>query len=161
MGKFNFKDEKDFEEVKVMAETFYKSIGEVRCPYFSERVAFNAKGWRHLAFKSDRQARTQKDQYSRMKLLRLAPEIIKKSHTLQGIWRTRKFEIQKINSRWEHHLREVILYEFIAVLENVRVKVIVKEIEGGEKHFWSIIPYWNIDTVNSRRILHGKDTEND
>ena len=58
-------------------------------------------------------------------------------------------------------MKEVILYEFIAVLENVRVKVIIKEIEGGEKHFWSIIPYWDIDTINSRRILHGKDTEND
>ena len=50
-------------------------------------------------------------------------------------------------------MKEMIFYEFIAVLENVRVKVIVKEILGGEKHFWSIIPFWGIDKASSKRIL--------
>ena len=53
MGKFNFKDEVDFEEVKKKAEEFYSTIGEVRCPYFGEKIAFNAKGIKHLKFKSD------------------------------------------------------------------------------------------------------------
>ena len=58
-------------------------------------------------------------------------------------------------------MKEVIFYEFIAVLENVRVKVIVKEVTGGGKHFWSIIPYWDIDVGNSRRILHSGNPELD
>ena len=55
MGKFNFKDEQDFMAIKEKAEIFYKTIGEVYCPYFHEKISFNAKGLRHLKFKSDQQ----------------------------------------------------------------------------------------------------------
>lgn len=160
MGKFNFKNEEDFNKVKKEAENFYKSIGSVRCPYFKEKVAFNAKGLRHLKFKSDQQARTKTNQYPRLKLLRFAPQILKKSHTLQDIWRTRMFEKQKTNGRWKHLMKDVIFYGFIAVLdnENIRLKVIVKTI-GGKKYFWSVIPYWGINKKTSQRILRGDNIE--
>jgi len=161
MGKFNFKNQEDFQKIKSEAEDFYKNIGEVYCPYFKEKIAFNAKGLKHLKFKSDKQARSSKDQYSRLKLIHLAPEVLMQSHTLQGIWQIKRFEAQKTNSRWEHALKEVVYYEFIAVLENVRVKVIIKEVQGGEKHFWSIFPFWEIDKKNSKRILYSGDIEYD
>jgi len=66
-----------------------------------------------------------------------------------------------MHSRTDTVLKPVSYYEFIAVLENVRVKVIVKQVDGGEKFFWSIIPYWKIDSVNSRRLLHSGDPESD
>ena len=56
MAKFNFKDEKDFEKVSADAEAFYTTIGEVRCPYFGEKIAFNTTGFKHLKFKSDKVA---------------------------------------------------------------------------------------------------------
>ena len=93
MGKFNFKDEQDFERVRNDAEAFYATV-------------------------------------------------IK-------------------DSRWEHVLKDVTFYEFIAVLDNIRIKIIVKEAIGGEKHFWSVIPHWDIDATNSRRILHSGDLEHD
>ena len=161
MGKFNFTNQEDFEKVRTEAESFYESIKEVFCPYFQEKIAFNAKGLKHLKFKSDRQARSNEDQYARLKLFRFAPEVLKKSHTIQGVWETKKFEAQKTNSRWEHILISVRFYEFIAVIENIRVKVIIKEVQGGEKHFWSVIPYWGIDKDNSKRILHSGDPEHD
>ena len=58
-------------------------------------------------------------------------------------------------------MKEVVYYEFIAVIEKVRIKVIVKQIDGGDKYFWSVIPYWGIDKNNSRRILYGGDPECD
>lgn len=160
MGSFNLKEE-NFEEIKKRAEDFYASIGEVYCPYFQEKIHFNAKGLRHLKFKTDKQARPRSDQYARLKLLHIAPLILEKSYTVQGIWKTKQFEAQKTNSRWEYVMKEVIFYEFIAVLNNIRAKVIIKEVEGGEKHFWSVIPYWGIDKDNSKRILHSDDSEND
>jgi len=101
MGKFNFNGCKDFNEVKIAAEKQYERTGELYCPYFNDKVIFNAKGLRHLKFKSDKKARSHKDQYSRLKLIKYIPEVIERSHTLQGIWEIRKFESQKTNSRWE------------------------------------------------------------
>lgn len=159
MGRFNFKDEEDFEKVKVDAETLYSTIGEIYCPYFKEKISFNAKGLRHLKFKSDQVARTKEDQYTRLKLLRFAPIILQESRMVQGICEINKFETQNTNSRWENVLKEVIFYEFIAVINNIRVKVIVKHIIGGLKHFWSVIPYWRIDKNGSKRILHNIGSE--
>ena len=161
MGRFNFKDDQDFEKVLTAAEIFYATIDKVRCPYFGENIAFNAKGLRHLKFKADQQARPHKDQYSRLKLIRYAPEVLKLSRTVQGIWSVRRFEEQKTNSRWERVMKGVKYYEFIAVLDSVRVKVIVKDAAGGEKHFWSVIPFWGIDKNNSKRILYSGDPEHD
>jgi hypothetical protein len=87
--------------------------------------------------------------------------VLNKSHTLQGVWRTKRFESNKTNSQWKYIMRDVIFYEFIAVIENVRIKVIVKEVLGGEKHFWSVIPYWSIDKANSKRVLHSGNPDAD
>ena len=160
MGKFNFNND-DFIKTKDEAENLYEMIDSVYCPYFGEKIAFNAKGLKHLRFKFDKQARPYRDQYPRLKLLRFAPEVLKKSHTVQGISMVKRFEAQKTNSRWEHVLKDVTYHEFIAVLENVRVKVIVKEVLGGEKHFWSVIPFWGIDKEARKRILHSGDMEHD
>lgn len=159
MSRFNLKDEKDFEKIKEEAEKFYHSIKEVRNPYFTENVVFNSKGLKHLKFKSDQKARTNQEQYTRLKLLRLVPEVLRKSYTIQGIWETKKFEEQKTNKRWEKVLKDVIFYEFIAILENLRVKVIVKEVRGGIKYFWSVIPFWSVDKNSSRRILSSGDPD--
>ena len=160
--KIAFNDGADFESVKRKAEQLYATFVSVACPYFGrEPVAFNAKGIRHLKFKTDQKARPRQDQYARFKLLHLAPEVLRLSRTVQGIWRTKQFELQKTHSRWERVLKDVCFYEFVAVLDNVRMKVIVKEVAGGEKHFWSIIPFWKVHAVTFKRVLHSGDPERD
>lgn len=161
MGKFNFKDEDDFVEVEKKAEEFYTSIPEVYCPYFSEKIAFNSAGFKHLKFKSDQVARSRSEQYARLKLLTLAPQVLSLSRTVQGISHTKHFERIRMHSRTDTILKPVSYYEFIAVLENVRVKVVVKQIDSGQKFFWSIIPFWKIDLMNSRRVLYSGNLEQD
>jgi len=95
MGKFNFKNGADFEAVREKAEAFYVTIGAVHCPYFQSKVAFNSKGIRHLKFKSDEVARSREDQYSRLKLVHIAPEVLKLSKTVQGIWNTQILKCRK------------------------------------------------------------------
>jgi len=58
-------------------------------------------------------------------------------------------------------MKDVTYYEFIVVIDTVRVKVIIKQVLGGEKHFWSIIPFWGIDKTTSKRVLHSGDLETD
>ena len=157
----NHIDPERFEKVKKKAEEFYKNIGSVRCPYFGAAVNFNAKGLDHIKFKGWNRTRLIGDQYMRLALIHLAPEILKKSSTVQGILKTKDFLRVKINSRWEQVMKIICFYEFIAIIGDVRTKVIVKEIEGGEKFFWSIIPFWGIDADTKQRILHSGKPEFD
>jgi hypothetical protein len=96
----------------------------------------------------------------RLKLLRLAAETIRNSKTLQGISEKKILVRKKRNSRWEKALTDVTYYEFIAVIDHKRVKVIVKQIFGGEKFFWTLIPYWKMDGFH-RRVLHEGNPETD
>lgn len=52
-------------------------------------------------------------------------------------------------------------YEFVAILNDMRVKVIVKEVSGGEKYFWSIYPFWRAGKNDSKRLLFSGNPETD
>lgn len=154
-----------FNDIKQEAENFYSKIGKIKCPYFEEYVYFNTKGFDHLIFKEWNKTRPISDQFARFRHLKLAPEIIANSKTLQGIWSTQKFERIHRKSGWIKVLKNTIYYEFIAVVNShgsrVRVKVIVKEIDGGEKFFLSIIPFWRVDKKNGNRIMYTGNPEID
>ena len=151
----------NFEEIRTNGEALYKTFGEVYCPYFKEVVSFSAQGLEHLKYKRRDRARTDTDQYMRFKLIHLAPEIIKLSHTVQGVLETNKFEQIRVHNRTELVLKYVTYYEFIAILKRNRVKVIIKQIESGTKVFWSIIPFWGMNTATMTRLLHEGDPEED
>jgi hypothetical protein len=154
-----------FNEIKKEAEEFYNVLDSVYSPYFKENIHFNSKGFEHLIFKTWNRTRPIDDQFSRLRHLKLAPVVISQSKTLQGIWSTKKFErTKKKDGSWQQILKETTYYEFIAVMEShgsmIRVKIIVKQIAGGEKFFLSIIPFWGVDT-RGERIMHSGDPEND
>ncbi len=151
----------DFETIKLKAEQTYKTFGEVYCPYLKEKVIFNSFGLEHLKFKQHRKARSEQDQSMRFKLLYLIPEVIKASHTLQGILETKRFEYIKVNNRWERILKIVTYYEFIAVIGRNRIKVVIKQIGNNQKIFWSIIPSWGMNKNTMTRILHNGTLEED
>ena len=81
-----------FQKLKKDAVIFYKNVESIKCPYFGENIYFNAKGLEHLFFKCRQKVRSQKDQKTRLQLLSCAPEILKMSRTLQGVWDTKCFE---------------------------------------------------------------------
>lgn len=154
------KNPAEFERTKMEAEKIYRDIVKIKCPFLDNYVNFNTKGLDHLKFKRWDHARPIKDQYVRLKLIHLAPEVLKSSHTLQGILKTKSLERQKINSRWEQRAVEVIYYEFISVIKSARVRVVVKKIQGGEAFFWSLVPYWK-QTDYGKKLLHEGDPETD
>jgi hypothetical protein len=142
---FKFTNQEDFNLIKTAAKELYKQVISVACPYFNEPVAFNHKGWGHLMYKNYNYPRPITDQYARLKLLKLAPQVVEKSHTLQGIRKTKEFRRIKTDgtkNKWIKVCNLINFYEFIAILEDVRLKVVVKEDLGMGKYFWSVIPYF-------------------
>ncbi len=153
--------EEEFNKVKSEAEGLYKSFGKVYCPYLQSDVSFTAPGLEHIKFKRRERARSDKDQYMRLKLISRAPEILKHSHTLQGIFETKKLEYVKTNSRWERVMKSVSYFEFIALIKRDRCKVIVKRIGGGPYLFWSIVPFWGMDENTKTRLFFDGTPEED
>lgn len=153
--------EQEFKEIKEKGEEFYKILDEVYCPYFKEKIGFNAQGLEHLRYKQRGKSRLEQDQYMRFKLIYLAPEVLKISSSLQGIWETKKFEYVKVHGRIDKILKNVIYFEFIAIIKRNRIKVIVKQIENGKKIFWSIIPFWGMNKETMTRLFYDGNPEED
>ncbi|MDD5040934.1 MAG: hypothetical protein PHX87_06315 [Candidatus Peribacteraceae bacterium] len=116
----------DFDEIKRKGEEFYKTLTEIHCPYFNDKIYFNAQGLEHLKFKRHGKARPRQDQYMRFKLIHLAPAILRISKTVQGIQETKSFEKIRVHNRTDMIMKDVEYYEFIAVLEQRRVRVVIK-----------------------------------
>jgi len=146
--------EENFTKTKEDGETFYKTLGEIYCPYFQEKISFNAKGLEHLKFKKKKHTRSLEDQYVRFKILKFAPEILKVTKTVQGISEQKVFELNRSNQRNEHVMVDAMYYEFIAVLDHTRVRVVVKQVGSAPKYFWSVIPFWKINKENGKRKFH-------
>jgi hypothetical protein len=143
----------EFKQTLLRAQEAYASFGKTRCPYFHDVVHFNNQGLEHLRRKSWNRGREQRDQFMRLKFLTQAPEILRQSQTVQGIHETKEWERRHRHGRWEQHLVAVTYYQFIAVLSGRRFKVIVKQLPGGERIFWSLIPFWRQDHLG-KRVLH-------
>ncbi|MDP1689407.1 MAG: hypothetical protein Q8L47_04775 [bacterium] len=154
-------NQEKFNDIKKKGEELYKSLGEVYCPYFQEKINFNAKGLEHLKFKKKNHARSSEDQFIRFKILKFAPEVLKLTKTIQGISEQKIFELNRSNHRNEQILVDVMYYEFVAILEGTRVRVVIKQVGTAPKYFWSIIPFWKIGKENGKRKLHYGSPEHD
>lgn len=134
-----------FNQSKTEADTYFKSITSVKCPYFNnDPVYFNSEGFEHIIFKEWNKTRSKTEQYTRFRLLPLGVTVIKRSGTLQEFDERKIFVRRKSKDGWNKILKLVKYYVFVSIIGDLRLKVVVKEIEGGQKNFWSIYPSWEI-----------------
>jgi len=137
----------ELELLRKKAKEVYTEINEVHCPYFKEKVHFNAQGFNHIRYKGARKERDHKSQEMRLKLLKLAPQVIRDSKTIQEYDEESVFIEVKHNKRKEKELKLARYFGFIAIIGNdpkkgMKTKVIVRQVGNGQKHFWNIIPNW-------------------
>ena len=113
------------------ARKVFDQIKFVRCPCFpKEKIVFNAKGINHLFYNGPRSKRSHKEIETRLKLLPRAVELLQ------------KMPIPQEESKIVKESRTIKFWAFEGVIEERRIKVIVRQIGNGQKHFWSVIPFW-------------------
>lgn len=78
----------------------------------------------------------------RLKYLRMAPEIVPGDKMVRGIWHSHERIRPQHHGRREELFSPVIYYEFVAVLNDRRFKMIVKQSPGQERMVSSLIPFW-------------------
>lgn len=145
-------DISNYHQIKETAENFYKKIGRLFSPIFKERVAFNSEGFNHLLYKKGGE-RNKSDQITKFKILPIAKEIVAIATTYQeydeGIAQVqRKRFKRKINES-----ATVRYWGLVAIIRNCRVKVIIRQVGDGQKHFYSVIPAWSARYYNGIKII--------
>lgn len=152
-----------FQKIKQEAEDFYKVVDTVICPYLKSKINFNAKGLDHIKMKSWNKTRLISDQYLRFKFLKLVPEVLKAAGTLQEFHETKNFERIKNIGEWQSVMKPVSYYGFVAIINKVKIKIIVKKVEGGQPYFWSVIPFWKNQKdeicLKIKKVFHEGDLE--
>lgn len=127
---------------KVEIKKIFEKNKKIACPAFKgETIVFNAKGINHLIYKGNRSRREKSRIEINIHLLPRAVEVLKKATWWQ---------------EESHYLHEKTLYKFWAfeaVVDSRRIKVIVRQVGKGKKHFWSVIPAWRKDRYG---ILNAK-----
>ncbi|MBU1091745.1 hypothetical protein KKA27_02705 [Patescibacteria group bacterium] len=136
-------DISNYDKIREDTHNFYQKIRAVRCPVLNnELVHFNAEGFNHLIYKGKRRERNKNNQITKFKLLPKARTIIEISTTYQeydeSLTTVRKKRFKKI----VEETTTVKYWGFVAIIQNFRTKVIVRQIGNGQKHFWSVIPAW-------------------
>lgn len=59
-------------------------------------------------------------------------------------------------------MKTVRYYVFVAIIKNIRLKVIIKEIEGGARFFYSLYPSWRVindESGKERKVFYSGDLE--
>jgi len=133
----------ELNEIREKARELYKEIEEVHCPFLKEKVVFTSVGFNHIQYKNHKGKQRHKNvQQIRYKILKLAHKVLRDSKTLQEYEEQSLFVEVKQNKRKERILKPVRFFGFIAIIDERKVKVIVRQVGNGKKHFWSIIPNW-------------------
>src|SRR5207244_1855655 len=131
-----------FERKKEKARQIYQDKEKIYNPFFQGEIVLNSEGFHHLQYSSHR-ARNKEEQVLKFTLLPLGLRILKISTTVQ--------EYRKLLSPVGSQLKLIEWWGFFAIFEEnkIKVRVVVRRIDGGEIHFWSVMPF--------SKLQEGKD----
>ena len=131
-------------DYKLEIKSFFNKIKQVKSPALAEIVYFNAKGMNHLLYKKNRNSRSKDRIKTNFILLPRAIQLLEKS----TFWQEESYYVRD-GDRY-------FFWAFEAVIDGRRIKVIVRQVNSGKKHFWSVIPAWR---KNRNGILNAKSMD--
>ena len=140
---------------KHKAETFYKTIDKVICPYFGTDIIFNADGFHHLQFSAERE-RSKQEQLLKFSLLPAVSHILKNAGTVQEYRRTMEPIGQKRFSDGAKEMKEIEYWGIVAITRGerpIRIKIILRRACNGNIIFWSVMPTVKLKDGNSYLYL--------
>ena len=127
-----------YEKSKEKAKQIYKKIGIIHSPALGDEVTFSNTGFNHLIRKG-RIPRPKNEQKRRFTLLDYVEAIVRNPRTT--ITYKQEERKVKINRHGEKLLKTSTIYfwKFIEKVDGCEIKVIISQVEGGKKHFLSVM----------------------
>ena len=147
-------DISNYEKIRENAQDFYEKIGRVRCPAFNnDFVHFNAEGFNHLVYKRKRRERKKEVQIMKFKLLQKAKNIVEIATTYQEYDESLTNVRKKKRKKTISESATARYWGLIAIIKGIKVKVIVRQVGNGQKHFWSVIPAWSKSNYRDIKLI--------
>ena len=129
--------ENSYEEAKKKAKEFYGKIGHVWCPALGDFVVFNQAGFEHLVQKRG-SPRPKSEQKRRFSLLPYVKNILED----QGITiiheKNKILHSAKVGGARVIMVTTAQFWRIVALRDDEIIKIIIRQIDGHEKHFFSI-----------------------
>ena len=128
-----------YEKSKKHAKSIYTKIGRIPCPAFDgELIAFTSNGFNHLIRKG-RIPRTRNEQKRRFALVPYIEEIIKNPRAEITFRQTEeKYTVNRHGQ--DIHITSIAnFWTFHSHLRGCNIKIVIKQIGGGQKQFQSIM----------------------
>jgi len=127
---------------KHIARRIYAATPSIRSPYFRGDVVLGFEGFQHLRY-SSRGPRSREEQALRFMLLPLAIRVLQTASTVQEY---RTFRAPSSGSKKVPRSQPPAMihwWGFVALFirEQVKIRVVVRQIGTGKLHFWSLMPY--------------------
>lgn len=138
-----------YEKSKEKAKKIYKNIGIVLSPALGGvEVIFSSIGFTHLLRKG-RIPRARNEQKKRFVLLEYVESIVRNPEA-KIIYREQERKIE-INRHGEKLFKtsKIHFWTFVDKIEDCNVKVVVSQINGSKKHFFSVM---GDNIVNSKKL---------
>ena len=139
-------------ELKIKTKEWYQKIDSVYSPALGIKINFNAKGFNHITFRNPRNPRNNVDQINRLKILPLAVKLIEKANIYQ------EYEYIKPEVL---NLKSIEYWGIIAIIDENKIKVILRRIGGGDIHFWSVIPAYSTSEKRDKSFKLKGDPDTD
>lgn len=146
-------DISNYEKIRKDAEQYYRSLAEITCPALQETVFFSSGGFNHIVYKNHRNERDRSSQIMRFKLLARAEHLIRLTTTYQEHEET----IQQVHVK--KHKQKVCIakpvhyWGLIAIIDNRKIKVILRKVGNGHLCFWSIVPAWVTNKIRDQKYI--------
>lgn len=122
---------KQIDLLRQKAKRLFRENKQVASPAFAkEKITFNAKGVNHLFYKNPRNIRKLREIETRIDLVPSAVKLLK------------LLPVYQEESSYKFKGKVIAFWSFEGVIDGKRIKVIIKQVGHGKKHFWSVIPNW-------------------
>ncbi len=145
---------KNYAELRNKAKELYDSFENVRCPALNnEFVNFTSEGFNHILYRTKKSERDKSTQIMRFELLAKAKKLIELTTTYQEhekYYRTierRRFKRKVLEQEGIND------WGLIGVVDNFRIKVVIRKIGNGKYQFYSVIPAWRTKYYKDIKIV--------
>ena len=146
-------DHSQYEKIRQDTSVWYKKLQPINAPSLDQLVHFTAEAFEHTKYKRARAERDRSSQIMRLKMLPRAITLIGLSTTIQEYEEISKVVSVKRKKKRVQESKQIQYWGLIAIIENRKIKVILRKIGNGQLHFWSVIPAWTTNKLRDAKLV--------